>query len=109
MRPASVRRIGPWRRSVAALGLLPVLALALYARPALAQVGPLGPLQLKVLEFNIEYGGVHVSFDKVVEAIRRSGADVVAIEEAQGHTLALRRALGGRTRAAGSRSCRSTR
>jgi hypothetical protein len=37
---------------------------------------------------------VHVSFDKVVEAIRRSGADVVAIEEAQGHTLALQRALG---------------
>jgi len=94
MPAASVRRIGLWRRPVAALGLLPVLALALYAAPARAQVGPLRPLPLKILNFNIEYGGVHVSFDKVVEAIRRSGADVVAIEEAQGHTQALRRALG---------------
>ncbi|HYV01604.1 MAG TPA: hypothetical protein VEM93_04615 [Actinomycetota bacterium] len=68
--------------------------LALWARPARAQVAPLPPLRLKVLEFNIEYGGVHVSFDKVVEAIRRSGADLVAIEEAQGHTLALRSPLG---------------
>ncbi len=57
-------------------------------------MAPLPPLRLKVLEFNIEYGGVHVSFDKVVEAIRRSGADLVAIEEAQGHTLALRSPLG---------------
>jgi endonuclease/exonuclease/phosphatase family metal-dependent hydrolase len=94
MPAASVRRIGPWRRSVAALWLLPVLALALYAPPARAQVEPPSPVRLEILEFNIEYGGVHVSFDKVVEAIQRSGADVVALEEAQGHTEALRRALG---------------
>src|SRR5512132_2748430 len=94
MRAASVRWVCPWRRSVAAVGLVPVLALALFASPATAQVGAPPPVRLKILEFNIEYGGVHVSFDKVVEAIRRSGADVVAIEEAQGHTLALQRALG---------------
>ncbi|HEY6678036.1 MAG TPA: endonuclease/exonuclease/phosphatase family protein [Actinomycetota bacterium] len=94
MRLAFPRRFRPWRRSVAAFWLFPALVLGLYARPAGAQVGAPRPLQLKVLEFNIEYGGVHVSFDKVVEAIRRSRADVVAIEEAQGHTLALQRALG---------------
>lgn len=68
--------------------------LGLYPRPAGAHAEPTRPVQLKILEFNIEYGGVHVSFDAVVEAIRRSRADVVAIEEAQGHTLALQRALG---------------
>ncbi len=44
--------------------------------------------------FNIEYGGTLIDFDRVVEAIRRSGADVVAIEEAYGNTDRLARALG---------------
>jgi exonuclease III len=52
------------------------------------------PIELKVGEFNIEYGGTHVSFDKVVQAIRRGGADVVGIEEAQTHIPRLARALG---------------
>ncbi len=52
------------------------------------------PIELKVAEFNIEYGGTHVSFDKVVQAIRRGGADVVGIEEAQTHIPRLARALG---------------
>jgi endonuclease/exonuclease/phosphatase family metal-dependent hydrolase len=52
------------------------------------------PVRLKVGEFNIEYGGTHVSFDKVVQAIRRGGADVVGIEEAQTHIPRLARALG---------------
>ena len=52
------------------------------------------PIRLRVLEFNIEYGGMHVSTDKTLQAIRRSDADIVAIEEAQGHTTRLARALG---------------
>jgi hypothetical protein len=64
------------------------------AGPKPIPAAPIAPVELKVLEFNIEYGGVHVSFEKVVEVIRKSGANVVAIEEAQGHTLALQRALG---------------
>ncbi len=52
------------------------------------------PVHLKVEQFNIEYGGTHVSFASVVEAIKRSGADVVGIEEGQGHIPALQRALG---------------
>src|SRR5438093_600437 len=85
----------PWvvRRS-SVLVLAPILVLASLLSAPSARSASTAPVELKVLEFNIEYGGVHVSFDKVVEAIRRSHADVVAIEEAQGHTLALQRALG---------------
>src|SRR5437867_3517162 len=85
----------PWvvRRS-SVLVLAPILVLASLLSAPSARSASTAPIELKLLEFNIEYGGVHVSFDKVVEAIRRSHADVVAIEEAQGHTLALQRALG---------------
>ncbi len=51
-------------------------------------------VEIKVSTFNIEYGGTHVSFDKVVQAIRRGGADVVGIEEGQTHIPRLARALG---------------
>ena len=44
--------------------------------------------------FNIEVGGTLVSFAKVAEAIKDSGADVVGIEEAQGHIPRLARLLG---------------
>ncbi len=36
---------------------------------------------IKLMEFNIENGGVMVDFDKVVEIITKTNADVVAIEE----------------------------
>ena len=49
---------------------------------------------LDVLVFNIEYGGTLVDFDKVVEAIQRTGAEVVAIEEAYGNIDRLARELG---------------
>jgi hypothetical protein len=55
---------------------------------------PPAPVRLKVMVFNIEVGGTLVSIDKVVEAIQASGADVVGIEEAQGHTATLARKLG---------------
>ena len=45
------------------------------------------------MAFNIEWGGKHVSFDKVVEAIRTSGADIVAIQEAEGNLAELAAAL----------------
>jgi endonuclease/exonuclease/phosphatase family metal-dependent hydrolase len=51
-------------------------------------------VELTVATFNIEYGGHHVSFDAVVRAIRRSGADVVGVEEAQLHIPRLARQLG---------------
>jgi CubicO group peptidase (beta-lactamase class C family) len=51
-------------------------------------------VRLKVMEFNIEYGGEEVDFDAVVEAIERSDADVVGIEEAWGNMPRLAKELG---------------
>lgn len=45
---------------------------------------PGGTASLKIMEFNIEYGGGLVDFSKVPEAIQASGADVVMVEEAFG-------------------------
>lgn len=46
------------------------------------------------MTFNIEWGGEHVSFDAVVEAIRLSEADVVGIQEAEGNLERLAGMLG---------------
>jgi hypothetical protein len=47
-----------------------------------------------VLVFNVEYGGGLVDFGKTVEVIKRSGADLVLVEEAWGQMPRLARALG---------------
>jgi hypothetical protein len=51
---------------------------------------------LRMMTFNIEEGGTHVAFGKVVEAIRKARADVVTVDEAFGNTRRLARALGWR-------------
>ncbi len=77
------------RPSVAALALLALAAPAVHAAP------PECPsTTLSVLAFNVEYGGDLVSFAKVVEAVRASGAEIVGIEEAWGHVPRLARELG---------------
>ena len=43
-----------------------LLLTALLATPASAE-----PVRLKILTFNIWYGGDQVSFDRVIEAIKR--------------------------------------
>lgn len=98
---ARARRLGAYALSSAlAIGgvALGTLGPSASARPAssvrAASSAAPAPFELRVAEFNIEYGGTHVSFDKVLQAIRRGGADVVGIEEAQGHTARLARALG---------------
>ena len=79
----------------AALVLLAaILPTAARAQGAAGAVATPEPVELKVSTFNIEYGGTHVSFDKVVQAIRRGGADVVGIEEGQSHIPRLARELG---------------
>ncbi len=42
-------------------------------------------MQLKVMGFNIEYGGEQVDFSGVINAIKAGGADVVGIEEGYGN------------------------
>ena len=83
----------PNRRRIRALAI-PALLVALVAllTPASGATAQ-APVELKLLEFNIEYGGFHVSWDSTLEVIRRSGADVVAIEEGYGRVDALARDL----------------
>ncbi len=52
------------------------------------------PAELKVMDFNIEYGGDEVDFAKVIEAIQKADPDVVALEEAEGSTQKVADALG---------------
>ena len=51
-------------------------------------------LELRVMTFNIEWGGANISFDNVVEAIRISDADIVGIQEAEGNLSRLAAELG---------------
>jgi hypothetical protein len=64
--------------------------------PATGPTGgaPIDGLPLRVMEFNVEYGGEGVDFDAVPEAIEAAGADVVAIEEAYANIPEIARALG---------------
>ncbi|MBI2253044.1 MAG: endonuclease/exonuclease/phosphatase family protein [Proteobacteria bacterium] len=49
---------------------------------------------LRIMTFNIFLGGDQVSFAKVIEAITASRADIVALQEAEGHTREIADALG---------------
>ncbi len=62
------------RRLILALSLLPLSAEA-------------EPMRLKVLTFNIWYGGDQVSFASVIKAIKLADADIVGLQEPDGKTL----------------------
>ena len=51
-------------------------------------------MTVKLMDFNIEYGGVQIDFAKIVEAVKAADPDVVAIEEAEGNTQRLADELG---------------
>lgn len=57
-----------------------ILSLLLIAISGLAS-----ETQLRVMSFNIEWGGDNISFEKVVAAIRASDADIVGIQEPVGN------------------------
>src|SRR3989304_9243923 len=42
-------------------------------------------VNIRLMEFNIEYGGTLVNFETVIEAIKVANPDIVAIEEAYGN------------------------
>jgi endonuclease/exonuclease/phosphatase family metal-dependent hydrolase len=52
------------------------------------------PMSLKVMEFNIEYGGTQIDFGKVVEAVKTADPDVIGLEEAETNTPRLAKAAG---------------
>ena len=75
------------------VAMLVTLGVAALLVPAAGVAGP-GvpvPIELKLMEFNIEYGGFHVSWESTLAVIERSDADVVAIEEGQARVDALAR------------------
>lgn len=72
----------------AAAGLLFAIALSACAA-ASAATQP-----LRVMTFNIEWGGTHVDFAQVVAAIRRAEPDVVVVQEAEGNLKRLAGELG---------------
>ena len=53
-----------------------------------------GSMLLRVMSFNIEWGGENVSFAKVAEAIRSADADVVGVQEPEGNLKRLAADLG---------------
>ncbi len=55
---------------------------------------PPAPLTLRVMTFNVEYGGTGVDFGKVVEALAVANADIVGLEEPEGNAPAIAAALG---------------
>ena len=64
------------------------------ATPAPTPVPTPAEAQLKLMDFNIEYGGDEIDFDKIIEAIKLADPDVVALEEAEGNTQMVADALG---------------
>ena len=52
------------------------------------------PVKLRVMSFNIWYGGVQVSQPVVVEILRASDADIIGLQEPDGQTAALAAAAG---------------
>lgn len=71
-----------------------LLLLAALALTAATTARADDPVRLKVLTFNIWYGGDQVSFAKVIEAIRAADADIVGLQEPDGKTLQIAAAAG---------------
>lgn len=71
-----------------ALGILASAALIVSA----SEESP--STRISVMSYNIENGGAQVDFNKTVEAIKKSGADAVGIQEAWGNTARLAKAAG---------------
>ena len=70
------------------------LMLAPLAAPTQTFAQSEAEVRLKVLSFNIWYGGDQVSFAKVIEAIRLADADVVGLQEPDGRTAEIAAAAG---------------
>lgn len=71
-------------------GLLCCVAVVIAAASSRAQ----DSVPLKVMSFNIWYGGEQVSFAKVVEAIKAADPDIIGIQEPDGNTAKLAEAAG---------------
>ncbi|MFT5483188.1 MAG: endonuclease/exonuclease/phosphatase family metal-dependent hydrolase [Halieaceae bacterium] len=66
------------------------VAWAVNSAPTLAQTQ-----MLKVMVFNIEYGGYHIDFSQVIVAIKAADPDIILLEEADVSTQRVSDELGG--------------
>jgi endonuclease/exonuclease/phosphatase family metal-dependent hydrolase len=73
--------------------ILPV-ATVMAALTCAAPIQAQEPVTLRVMSFNIWYGGEQVDFAKVIEAIRAADADIVGLQEPDGNTARIAAAAG---------------
>jgi endonuclease/exonuclease/phosphatase family metal-dependent hydrolase len=96
----NLARTGDRRRHRVALALLGACGLLIAgcttsgSTASSASDATAAPMTLKVMEFNIEYGGEVVDFSGVPAAIEKVDPDVVAIEEGYGQLPRIAEALG---------------
>ncbi|HUV47700.1 MAG TPA: endonuclease/exonuclease/phosphatase family protein [Actinomycetes bacterium] len=83
-----------WQRwRIGAVGLA-VLVGATACTDTGSEPASAGPSTVRVMQFNIEYGGTLVDFDSVPSAVRAADADVVALQEAYGNTCKVAKEVG---------------
>jgi endonuclease/exonuclease/phosphatase family metal-dependent hydrolase len=81
------------RRPVTA-ALASALMMLATLSPAPVQAGVVVPSTISIMTFNIEYGGTVVDLDKILAAVRRADADIVAFNEVYGKVARLGRLTG---------------
>jgi hypothetical protein len=94
MREHPRRHHGSQRAFVTAALAVALLLPGLAAADVRTAAPTRASMHLKVMEFNIEDGGVIVRFQSIVEALKRAHPDLVGIEEAQGSIPRLAREAG---------------
>ena len=77
-----VRGIPSRSTRVHCLGAL--VAFALIGSVFVSAASAASPVVLRVMEFNIEYGGEVVNFDSIVRGAQAADPDVIAVEEGFG-------------------------
>ena len=90
-----MQKIGGFFRNSIYLSLLVIIEISTIAcAPAIhSQNSAKSTDTLRILSFNILYGGDEVDFSKTIEAIRLTDADIVGLQEAEGNTEKLAKAL----------------
>ena len=67
--------------------MLRIIFWALLATLFSAAAPAAEPVQVKIMSFNMWYGGEQVDFNAVIEAIKKADADIVGLQEPDGNTL----------------------
>jgi len=80
-------------RSTRVRGLGALVAFALIGSVFVSAASAASPVVLRVMEFNIEYGGEVVNFDSIVRGAQAADPDVIAVEEGFGNVQRLAEAL----------------